>query len=316
MLVKDIIFLLIGFVLLIKGADFFVDGSSSVAARLKVPSLIIGLTVVAMGTSFPELSVSVVASVNGSNSLSVSNAVGSNIFNLLVVLGVTAVIKKVSVEKDVLKRDFPVSIACIGLLIVAAITGGELGRVWGIVFLVLFVIYIVVVVRSAIKQRNAASGATGPEDTVRIRPMWLSIIFIVGGIVAIKFGGDWVVDSAVNIAEFFGISHTIIGLTIVSIGTSLPELVTSVVAARKGEVDMAVGNVVGSNIFNVLLILGTASALSPITMTTENVIDAIFLGVISIMGLIFCISKKSIERVEGAVMLAIFVGYMSYILIR
>lgn len=313
MLIKDIIFLIIGFILLIKGADFFVDGSSNVAKRLKVSPLIIGLTIVAMGTSLPELSVSVVASMEGNNALSISNAVGSNIFNLLVVLGLTSLFQKIDVEDAVIKRDFPISIGCAVLLLIPLVFQGELGRIWGIVFLVIFVVYLVFLIRSA---RKSPVQEPPSDDDKPGRPIWLYIIYIVGGIVAIKFGGDWVVDSAVNIAIFFGMTETLVGLTIVSVGTSLPELVTSIVAARKGQVEMAVGNVVGSNIFNILLILGTASAISPILVIRENIIDIIFLSLVSVIGYIFCRTRHRLSRIEGIVMLIIYAGFATYIILR
>lgn len=317
-MIKAVVFLLIGFVCLIKGADFFVDGSSDIATRLKVPPLIIGLTIVAMGTSLPELSVSTLASINGNNSLAVSNAVGSNIFNFLVVLGVSAILKSIDVEKDVLRRDFPVSIICaLGVVLLGIVSGG-LTRASGVIFIVMFCVYLADVTRSAIKAQkiNAANDKESDSEICDLRPVPISIIFIIGGVAAIKLGGDWVVNSAVTIAEFFGVSETLIGLTIVSVGTSLPELVTSIVAASKGKIEMAVGNAVGSNIFNILLILGVASVISPIPIITENIIDTVFLAVMSILGFRFCITQSRLEKKEGAVMLASYIGYMIYVLNR
>lgn len=230
-LIKSIIILIIGFALLMKGADYFVEGSSSVAKQLHVPSMIIGMTIVAMGTSLPECAVSVTASLTGNNSLAVSNVVGSNIFNLMVVCGACA-------------------------------------------------------------------------------------LFIVGGMIAIKFGGDFVVDSASALASAFGLSQTLIGLTIVAMGTSLPELVTSIVAARKNEVDMALGNVIGSNIFNILLVLGVAAAISPVKFLTDNIIDTVVLIAMSLVVLVFAWTSKMIDRREGATMLGMYAVYMAYICIR
>lgn len=311
---KAVVILIIGFVCLVKGADFFVEGSSSIARQLRVPALIIGLTIVAMGTSLPELSVSAVASFNGNNALAVSNALGSNIFNLLVVLGVAAVFNPIIVEKDVLQRDLPFSICCSVLVIIAAFVSGGISRAWGAGFLVLFIIYIFVIVKKAIKHRVDTSDKDTADNT--ILPMWKSIIFIVGGAVAIKLGGDWTVDSAVIIAQFLGATETLIGLTIVSVGTSLPELVTSVVAARKGELEMAVGNAVGSNIFNILLILGVASVISPIPIVGESVFDAGCLVLFSVLLMMFCFTKSTLSKIEGAVMLVIYAVYMGYIIIR
>ena len=317
---KTIVFLLVGFVLLLKGADFFVDGSSAVAKKLKVPSLIIGLTIVAMGTSLPELAVSVTASVSGNNALSVSNVVGSNLFNLMVVLGASALMNPIIVAKDTIKKDYPFSVACaIGLLIMGAI-GMELGRVDGIILFVVFVGFITYQVRAGLKSRKDALAAGGPVDDddeeIKDIPTVLAIVYIIGGAVAIKFGGDFVVDSAVTIASALGLSQTLIGLTIVACGTSLPELATSVVAAKKNELDMAVGNVVGSNVFNILMILGVAASISPITFLMENIIDiCIFLG-FSLLTYLFCRTKNVLSKKEGIAMLVLYAIYLVYICIR
>ena len=319
-MVKAVVILLVGFVLLIKGADFFVDGSSSVAKKLKVPSLIIGLTIVAMGTSLPELSVSITASIANSNALAVSNVIGSNIFNLIVVLGASSLLAPMVVSENVLKKDFPFSVGCAMLLLILGYFGMELGRVDGLIFLVIFVGFIAGQVMSALKARKAALSAEAAgeaeEEDIKDIPMWLSIIYIVGGAIAVKFGGDGVVGGAKTIAAFFGLSENLIGLTIVAMGTSLPELVTSVVAAKKNELDMAVGNVVGSNIFNILMILGVAAAVSPITFIMENVIDIVILLAMSLMVWVFCVTKKKLDKTEGVVMLITYAAYMVYIVLR
>ena len=252
-----LVFLVIGFTLLIKGADLFVEGSSSVAKRLHVPSIIIGLTIVAMGTSLPETAVSVSASLVGNNELAVSNVVGSNIFNLMVKIALKASREGKSVE----------------------IEGGS-------------------------------------DEDIKIVSVPVSIIFIVGGAIAIAFGGDVTVDAASRIASDLGMSQTLIGLTIVSIGTSLPELVTSIVAARKNEVDMALGNAIGSNIFNILMVLGVASAISPISIIKENIIDMCVLIVFTVCVWIFAGTKKKIGKMEGFCMVAFYLAYAVYIIIR
>lgn len=321
-LVKSIIILVIGFALLMKGADYFVEGSSSVAKRLYIPSMIIGMTIVAMGTSLPECAVSVTASLAGNNTLAVSNVVGSNIFNLMVVLGICAVISKLQVSRDVLKRDYPFSVLCAILLLVCGCIGMELGRIDGIVFLVIFVGFIVVLIKSAMDARKRGEISEKEREMneemseMKEQPVWKSIIYIVGGAIAIKYGGDWVVDSASTIATSFGISATLVGLTICSVGTSLPELVTSIVAARKNELDMAVGNVVGSNVFNILMVLGVAATISPITFLMENVIDIIVLLVFSLITWVFCITKKEIGKKEGIIMLVLYAIYLVYICLR
>ena len=310
-LIWSIVLLVIGFVLLIKGADFFVEGSSSVAKMLKVPSIIIGLTIVAMGTSLPETAVSVTASLTNNNALAVSNAVGSNIFNLMVVCGFCALFNPLAVEKSTLKREFPFSMLCAVLLLVLGYLSMELGHVDGIILLVLFVCFLVWMVTSALKARASAG-----EEEYETLPIWKCILFIVGGIAAIKFGGDFVVDGASTIATRMGLSQNLIGLTIVALGTSLPELVTSVVAARKNELDMALGNVIGSNIFNILFVLGIAATISPIEFIMENVIDIAILTAMSLLVWVFGWSKQKISRGEGVVMLALYAGYLVYICMR
>ena len=316
-IIKAIALLLVGFVFLLKGADFFVDGSSAVAKKLKVPSLIIGLTIVAMGTSLPELSVSITASLANSNALAVSNVIGSNIFNLMVVLGASALMATIEVSRDVIRKDFPFSVLCAVLLLILGYLGMELGRVDGAIFFVIFIGFIAYQVMTALRARKAALSAEGDEeDEIKLIPMWRAAIYIVGGALAVKFGGDWTVNGAKTLAAAFGLSENLIGLTIVAMGTSLPELVTSVVAARKNELDMAVGNVVGSNVFNILMILGVASALSPIGFIMENVIDICVLLGFSVLVWIFCAVKKKLGKLEGAAMLLAYAAYAVYICLR
>lgn len=307
----SLVLLVIGFVLLIKGADFFVEGSSSVAKMLKVPSIIIGLTIVAMGTSLPECAVSITASMTNNNALAVSNAVGSNIFNLMVVCGFCALFNPLAVEKSTLKKEFPFSMICAVLLLVCGYIAMELGRADGLILLVLFVCFLVWMVRSALKAR-----ATAGDEEYEVLPVWKCIVFIIGGIVAIKFGGDFVVDGASTIAAKMGLSQNLIGLTIVACGTSLPELVTSVVAARKNELDMALGNVIGSNIFNILFVLGIAASISPITFIMENVIDIVILTAMSLIVWAFAWTKQKLDKKEGIIMLAMYAVYLVYICIR
>lgn len=308
----EYLLLLVGFVLLIKGADFFVEGSSSVAKMLKVPPLIIGMTIVAMGTSLPECAVSISGALAGNTGVAVGNAVGSNIFNLMMVTGLCAIICVVPVGKNVLIREFPCSILVAIVLLVMGYLGMTLGHVDGIILCVLFVAFLLWMIFSAIQSRKQQE----EEVDDKILPVWKCIIYIVGGIVAIKFGGDFVVDSATKIAKNFGMSQNLIGLTIVAFGTSLPELVTSVVAAKKGEVEMAMGNVIGSNIFNILLVLGVAAAISPMKFNMENIIDIVVLVVMSIIVWGFAWFGKSIKRFEGAIMVFLYAGYMVYICMR
>lgn len=318
-MILTIILLLIGFVLLIKGADFFVDGSSSVARQFRIPGLVIGMTIVAMGTSLPELSVSVTSSIEGHNQLAVSNVVGSNIFNLMVVLGCSALFSVLAVQKSVIKIDLPFSILAAAILVVMGLTLGKVNRVCGVIFLGLFAFFIWSMIhRTLVARKTAAEEAEEAEEDseIKILPLWQSLLYIVGGIVAIKFGGDFVVDSSVKIARAVGVSETLIGLTIVACGTSLPELATSIVAARKNELDMAVGNVVGSNIFNILAILGIAALITPVAMSIENIIDTVVLIVFSAIVWLFCFRSRKLTKPAGIAMILMYVVYLVYICVR
>lgn len=302
------ILLIIGFVLLVKGADFFVDGASSIAAKLKVPSLIIGLTVVSMGTSLPEAAVSISASLKESNAISLGNVIGSNIFNLLMVVGVSSVILPIVTDKDVLKRDMPVNIASTIILLVMLLDG-TLGRIEAAILLLLLIAYILFLIRSALKSRIEA-------DETKILSWTKSLIFVVAGAAAIIFGGNMVVDNAKTIAATLGMDDTLIGLTVVAFGTSLPELVTSIIAARKGDSGIAMGNVVGSCIFNILFILGMAGVISPMTADSTFFIDTSILIGICLMMLLFAFTKKKTDRVEGAISVLVYIAYTAYIIMR
>ncbi|MBE5902428.1 MAG: calcium/sodium antiporter [Lachnospiraceae bacterium] len=311
------VLLIIGFVLLIKGADFFVEGSASVARKLKVPSFIIGMTIVAMGTSAPECAVSVTASLKNSNALAISNVVGSNIFNLMVVCGVCALMVPLTIEMSTLKREFPFSILVGMLLLGLGALGMSVGHIDGVILLVIFALFLYVMVKDAMKHRKeAAQIEAAEEEEIKILPMYKCIFYILIGAVAIVGGGDLVVDSATAIAKQFGMSQTLIGLTIVACGTSLPELVTSFVAARKDEVDMALGNVIGSNIFNILLIIGIAATISPIGVTMENIIDLVVMTAMSLLVYVFTFRDQKIGRIQGALMLLVYAGYIVYTCIR
>jgi cation:H+ antiporter len=300
--------LIVGFVLLVKGADFFVSGASSVAKALKVPSVIIGLTIVAMGTSAPETAVSITASLGGNNGISLGNIIGSNIFNLLMVIGISAVIIPFNSDKEILKRDMLWNIA-ITVLLLVLIFDGSLSRLDGVILLAGIAAYLTVVVRSALKNRvedNSDENVSVPK----------AVVFILGGLAAIVFGGDLVVDNASLIAKSLGMSDTLVGLTIVAIGTSLPELVTSIVAAKKGDSGLALGNAVGSCIFNILFILGIASAIAPMTADYEIIADVCILIFVSIVTYIFARSKERVSRLEGLFCVLIYGTYSAYIIMR
>ncbi len=325
-LIIVILLLAVGFTLLVKGADFFVEGSSSVAKKLAVPSIIIGLTIVAMGTSLPETAVSVTASLVNNNELAISNVVGSNIFNLMFVIGVCSILATIYVQKETVTRDIPLSIICallllvLGILAIGDASGMTIGRLDGIIFIIVFAGYIGMMIKSALKARAEGREAEANDEIdveeLKVMSYPKSILYIIGGAAAIAIGGDLTVDTASRIAIDLGMSQTLVGLTIVSIGTSLPELVTSVVAARKNEIDMAVGNAVGSNVFNILMVLGIASAINPLSLIRENIIDILILIAFSAVVWIFAATKKKISRKEGIAMVAMYLIYAVYIVLR
>jgi len=310
------VLLIFGFFILIKGADFFVEGSSSIAKKMRIPDIIVGLTIVAMGTSSPELAVSVSAALGGSSDIAIGNVVGSNILNILIILGISAVIVPMTVDKSMFKRDFPVLLVSAVLLpALCLIFGNHIGRIAALILLIVFAFYIFLAVKAALDFRKNG-GAETEEGSIKVLPWWKSILFTIGGAVVIVIGGNISVDNATIIAQQLGISEAIIGLTVVALGTSLPELVTSLVAAKKGNSDIALGNVVGSNIFNVLLILGTTAMIKPFDVTIESLIDQVILLVISIMLFIMCLTGTKLTRWEGAAFLAMYVGYAVYIFVR
>lgn len=325
MLALNIFLLIIGFAGLIKGADWFVDGSSALAKSFNVSPLIIGLTIVALGTSAPELAVSTLAAVEGSNEIAVSNVTGSNIFNLLCVLGVCSLIKPVPVNTRIIKRDFPVSIiitlfVIVGTSIKVLLSGtlfqlkvsekaGIIGRPVSITLLVLFVCYIGYLVYDSKKHPV-------DDDDIPSKPLWKSVILILVGIALIASGGQAVVTSTKALAKAFGMTETLIGLTVVAVGTSLPELVTSVVAAKKGQTDMAVGNVIGSNIFNMMFILGVSSTIHPVSVNAASLFDMLILTAVSMVVFAFSLTGKRINRSEGAVMLLIYIADVAFAIVR
>lgn len=315
------IWLVVGFVLLIKGADLFVEGSSSVAKIFKVPTVIIGLTIVAMGTSAPETSVSISAALQGANEIAVSNVVGSNFFNLLVVVGVCALLQPINITKSLIKRDYPYSIFATVLILAFLVIGlfvsgqPQLTRIDGIILLVAFVFYLVILIRFTLI--SIATGHKVDVEEVKTRSLPVSIIFIVIGLAGVIYGGDFVVNSATAIATTFGMSNTLIGLTIVAIGTSLPELVTSIVAAKKGEADLALGNVIGSNIFNILLVLGISSIVHTIKVEFDSIIDTSLLLIVNVVVLAIVLKKKSsIGKGVGVFMILMYAVYTGYIIGR
>lgn len=301
------VWLILGFVLLIKGADYFVEASSSIAKTLRVPSIIIGLTIVAFGTSAPELAVSTTAALAGNNDIAIGNVIGSNIFNLLVVLGACGIIRPFAVK---LRWDYAASVGVAVILFLMMLTNHEITRTKAIILLCLFAVFVGLTIRDARINR------TPSDEEIQALPLWLSAVFIIGGLAAIVWGGNLVVENATAIAASFGLSQNLIGLTIVALGTSLPELVTSIVAARKGENGLALGNVIGSNIFNILMVLGVSSVISPIKVNPLSLYDTAFLIAASLLTWIWCKSKKQLDRTECFFMLLLYFIYMIYIMMR
>ena len=315
-----VICLVIGFILLVKGADFFVDGASSIAKQLHIPAVVIGLTIVAFGTSAPELAVSVSAAMKGSNDIAIGNVVGSNLFNLLIVVGVSAFIYPLHVQKSMIKKDYPISIIAAVLLGVLAMdtlfgkTSMELSRVDGVVLLIGFAIFMYLAIREGLKGR-AEHKENGEEIEIKYS-LGKSIIVCIIGLAGIIIGGNMVVDGAKEIARAFGLSEAFIGLTIVAFGTSLPELVTSIVAARKGESDISLGNVVGSNIFNIFFILGVSGTILPMAVANTYLYDIAILIVVSIVFFIPICKKQRVSKVMGGTMVATYAAYMAYLFVR
>lgn len=302
------VLLVFGFILLIKGADLFVDGASSIAHILKIPSVIIGLTVVAMGTSAPEAAVSIAAGITGNSDISLGNIIGSNIFNLLMVIGISAAIFPVVSQKDIMGRDMWWNIGA-SVALLALVMNGEISRTEGALLLLGMALYLIIVIRNALKTRITDN--TDPEMSVT-----KSIIALVLGLAAIIAGGNMVVDNAELIAKNWGMSDSLIGLTIVAVGTSLPELVTSLTAARKGDSGIALGNAVGSCLFNILFILGLTSVITPVHAASELVADTGIMTAVSVITIVFAISGKTTSRKEGLFCILLYVAYTAYIILR
>lgn len=297
--------LVLGFVLLVKGSEFFVDGAASVATKLGIPQLIIGLTIVAMGTSAPEAAVSITAAFEGSADITIGNIVGSNILNILIILGIASVIVPIAVAKSTIKYEIPCMILC-SIILIAFGFDGKIELLDGVILWGLFILYLVYLFVRA--KRNK-------EDNEDIKSLegWKQWLFIIGGIIAIILGSKLAVYGATEAARLIGISERVIGLTIVALGTSLPELFTSVTAARKGNADIAIGNVVGSNIFNILFIVGTTALVAVVPYDGKFMIDSIVMVLSGIILLLFVFSRKQLTRIGGIVMLLCYGVYFGYL---
>ncbi len=313
----NLIFLILGLTLLVKGSDWFVDGSSNVAKACKIPSLIIGLTIVAFGTSAPEAAVSITASLQNSSGVALGNVIGSNIFNLLMVIGISSCVRRLNVDKDIIRRDYPfnilVTFVIVFMVLDVLIDGGRImlvSRTDGLLLLSFFAIYMYYLIAGAVSQRQSM------EFEEPTRSIGMSFLFLIIGLACIIAGGQLTVDGACGVARAFGVSENMIALTIVAVGTSLPELVTSVAAIRKGENDIAVGNVVGSNVFNLLFILGMSAVVKPLTTDMDIFIDSFILLAVTFLVYGFILKNKSTGAKSGSLMIFIYIAYAVYVVIR
>lgn len=317
--------LVIGFVLLIKGADFFIEGATLIAKKFLIPEVIIGLTIVAFGTSAPEAAVSISAGLQGSNDIALGNCLGSNLFNLLIVAGFSMLFRPMKITKTIIKTDYPFSIIGVILLVLlswdffegfsGSSSAGILSRFDGIILLVVFAMYMYSLISNTLQNKKLLQEET-KEDLPSGKTFVLKLILGLAGLAGIIFGGDIVVKCATVIAKFCGLSETIIGLTIVAMGTSLPELVTSIVAAKRNQNDIAIGNVVGSNIFNIFFVLGASATVHPIKVGIFSIYDSLILIGVSLLFFIPMVKNKQVGRICGILMLLTYAAYTAYIFIR
>lgn len=306
-MILAIVLLVAGFVLLVKGADWFVDGSAGIAARFGIPQLVIGLTIVAMGTSAPEAAVSITAAMSGNAGITIGNVIGSNILNVLLILGITAVMIDVPVKRSTIKWEMPFMHLITIVLAVLGWTGGIIDRTEGIVLWVLFLIYLGYLFRMAKKDSE--------EEGEELLPLWKQLLMLIVGIGCVIFGSDLTVDNATILAEALGMDDRLIGLTIVAFGTSLPELVTSVTAARKGKADIAIGNIVGSNVFNILFVVGTTALITPVTFKTGFLFDSAVALAAGLMLWFGVMKEQKLKRPVGVLMLIAYAVYFLYLLL-
>lgn len=307
-LIIQIGLLVLGFFMLVKGADYFVDGAAGIATKFGIPQLVVGLTIVAMGTSAPEAAVSITGAMNGAADISVGNVIGSNILNVLIILGITGFITTIAVQKSTLMIEMPFMMAITIVLMVLGMSGNELTFIEGILFWILFIAYL------AYLYVLAKKGTA--EEVEEDRPVWKLILFILAGGAVVVWGANISVNAATALAQAIGISEKFIGLTIVALGTSLPELVASVTAAKKGNADIAIGNIVGSNIFNILFVLGTSALITPIPYKSTFLIDGIIALAAGVLLWVATIRKKELNRTWGMIMLLGYAAYFVYLLVQ
>lgn len=307
-LLLQFVLLAVGFLMLVKGADVFVDGAAGIADKFGIPQLVIGLTIVAMGTSAPEAAVSITAALKENADITIGNIVGSNILNILIILGVTSVIVAVSVQKSTVRYEIPFMLAITVMLAFFGYTSGHITFWEGIIFWIAFTIYLAYLFIMAMNNKEEV------EETKK-RPVWMLLLFVVVGIVLVVWGSDVTVDAATMIARAAGLSQRFIGLTIVALGTSLPELVTSVSAARKGKADIAIGNIVGSNIFNILFVVGTTALITPVVFKPEFMIDTMISLAAGILLWLCVFRDRKLGRAGGIIMLLGYVAYFVYLVV-
>lgn len=314
-MVWQIALLIIGFVMLIKGADWFVDGAAGIADKLHIPQLIIGLTIVAMGTSAPEAAISISASVQGSADIAVGNILGSNILNILIILGITSVITPLAVQKSTVKCEIPFVIIISVIFGLIGLFDNSIGFIDGILLWVLFIAYIAYLFIMTKKGKIQADESDDEDNDKKPKKVWQLILFGIIGIALVVFGSNITVNAATEIATMFGMSERFIGLTIVALGTSLPELVTSITAALKKNADIAIGNIVGSNIFNILFVIGTSAMITPVAYQNQFLIDSILCVATAILLLLLVLNKdKKLKRWGGIIMLICYAGYFVYLI--
>ncbi len=311
MLLIELLLLALGFVLLVKGADWFVEGASGIADKFGIPQLVIGLTIVAMGTSAPEAAVSITAALKGNADITVGNVVGSNILNVFIILGIASVITAIAVAKTTIRYEIPIMLAVTLLLLAFGATGGTINLIEGLLLLVCFVAYLGYMF---LMMKRGEMQSEEMESTQH--PVWKLNLMGLVGLVLIVLGSDITVDAATALAKMFGLSERFIGLTIVALGTSLPELFTSVVAARKGKADIAIGNIVGSNIFNILFVVGLSALVIPVVFASEFVIDCLIAFAAGIVLWLCTFRSRKLTRSGGVLMLCCYAAYFAYLLIK
>lgn len=316
-MIISVFFIIVGFALLILGADWLVNGASSIAKKFHIPEIIIGLTIVSIGTSMPELFVSTTSALEGLSDMSIGNVVGSNLCNLLLILGLSTIIKPVKFQKETRLFEIPMCLIFTVIFIVLCNTGGTINKVEAVLLLLLFLLFIIYTIFMA-KKQSSQEKQKEVKTQKKLLPILKDILWIVLGVIGLKIGGDLAVDNAVNIANYFGVSEKIIGLTILAVGTSLPELVTSVTAAIKGNSDIAIGNIIGSNIFNMLLIIGVAAFINPISYNFSYNMDLMVLVVATLIFALFPVipPKNEMSRANGIIYFLMYVGYIGYLLVN